>query len=120
VTPPPTRSLKSDSQPLGGKTDVFTPDKQSEYPTCIAGITQLERFEIGTMPCSSQTALGGSKGRRKGLHVRLDTNGRAARMYPGRDVVTELKTAGLDAVSVSLNAESEEKYNRLCKPVFEG
>ena len=49
---------------------------------------------------------------KKGLHVRLDTNGHAARMYPGRDVVTELKTAGLDAVSVSLNAESEEKYNR--------
>ena len=54
------------------------------------------------------------------MHVRLDTNGRAARMYPGRDVVTELKTAGLDAVFVSLNAESEEKYNQLCKPVFEG
>ena len=46
---------------------------------------------------------------KKGLHVRLDTNGDAALMYPGRDVVTELKTAGLDAVSVSLNAESEGK-----------
>lgn len=41
-------------------------------------------------------------------------------MYPGRDVVTELKSAGLDVVSVSLNAESEEKYNRLCRPVFAG
>jgi len=57
---------------------------------------------------------------KKGLPVRLDTNGHAALMYPGRDVVAELKTAGLDAVSVSLNAESEEKYNRLCQPVFEG
>jgi GTP 3',8-cyclase len=57
---------------------------------------------------------------KKGMHVRLDTNGHAALMYPGRDVVDELKTAGLDAVSVSLNAESEEKYNRFCKPVFEG
>lgn len=57
---------------------------------------------------------------KKGIHVRLDTNGHAALMYPGREVVAELKTAGLDAVSVSLNAESEEKYNRLCKPVFEG
>ena len=46
---------------------------------------------------------------KKGLHVRLDTNGDAALMSPGRDVVTELKTAGLDAVSVSLNAESEGK-----------
>jgi cyclic pyranopterin phosphate synthase len=57
---------------------------------------------------------------KKGMHVRLDTNGHAGLMYTGRDVVAELKTAGLDAVSVSLNAESEEKYNRLCKPVFEG
>jgi cyclic pyranopterin phosphate synthase len=57
---------------------------------------------------------------KEGMHVRLDTNGHAALICPGRDVVAELKTAGLDAVSVSLNAESEEKYNRLCKPVFEG
>ncbi|WP_164997850.1 TatD family nuclease-associated radical SAM protein [Methanolobus psychrotolerans] len=57
---------------------------------------------------------------KKRIHVRLDTNGHAALMYPGRDVVTELKEAGLDAVSVSLNAESEEKYNQLCKPAFEG
>jgi GTP 3',8-cyclase len=57
---------------------------------------------------------------KRGIYVRLDTNGHAALMYPGRDVVAELKAAGLDALSVSLNAESEEKYNRLCKPVFEG
>lgn len=57
---------------------------------------------------------------KKGLPVRLDTNGHAALLHPGRDVVAELKTAGLEAVSVSLNAESEEKYNRLCKPIFEG
>ncbi|NTW06570.1 MAG: radical SAM protein [Syntrophaceae bacterium] len=56
----------------------------------------------------------------RGIPVRLDTNGHAALMYPGRDVVAELKAAGLDAVSVSLNTESEEKYNRLCRPVFEG
>jgi GTP 3',8-cyclase len=57
---------------------------------------------------------------KRGVHVRLDTNGHAALMYPGRDVVAELKAAGLYAVSVSLNAESEEKYNRLCRPALEG
>lgn len=57
---------------------------------------------------------------KKGIRVRLDTNGHAALLHPGRDVVSELKTAGLDAVSVSLNAESEEKYNELCRPAFEG
>lgn len=56
----------------------------------------------------------------RGVTVRLDTNGHAALMHPGRDVVAELKAAGLQAVSVSLNAESEEKYNRLCRPAFEG
>ncbi len=57
---------------------------------------------------------------KKGIRVRIDTNGHASLMYPDRDVVKELKAAGLDAVSVSLNAESEEKYNELCKPAFEG
>jgi len=56
----------------------------------------------------------------RGVRVRLDTNGHAALQYPGRDVVAELKAAGLYAVSVSLNAESEEAYNRLCRPAFEG
>ena len=56
----------------------------------------------------------------RGIPVRLDTNGHAALICPGRDVVAELKAAGLTALSVSLNAESEEKYNRLCRPVFEG
>jgi len=55
-----------------------------------------------------------------GIPVRLDTNGHAALICHGRDVVAELKAAGLTALSVSLNAESEEKYNRMCRPVFEG
>jgi len=57
---------------------------------------------------------------KRGIPVRMDTNGHAALLYPDRDVVTELKAAGLSAVSVSLNAESEEKYNRLCRPALEG
>jgi GTP 3',8-cyclase len=53
----------------------------------------------------------------RNLRVRLDTNGHAALIYPEKDVVSELKKAGIDSISVSLNAESEEKYNELCKPV---
>lgn len=53
----------------------------------------------------------------RNIRVRLDTNGQAALINPGRDVVSELKTAGLDSVSVSLNAESEEKYSKLCRPI---
>jgi TatD family-associated radical SAM protein len=54
----------------------------------------------------------------KGKRVRLDTNGHAKLMYPGRDVVAELKVAGMESISISLNAESAEKYNQLCSPEF--
>jgi TatD family-associated radical SAM protein len=57
---------------------------------------------------------------KKGMHVRLDTNGHAALMNPGRNIIAELKAAGLGAVSVSLNAESEDIYNKICKPEYEG
>jgi len=51
------------------------------------------------------------------IRVRLDTNGQSALINPERDVVFELKNAGIDSISVSLNAESEEKYNKLCRPI---
>lgn len=55
----------------------------------------------------------------KNLRVRLDTNGHAALINPEKDVVSELKKAGLNSISISLNAESEEKYNKLCRPARE-
>lgn len=59
------------------------------------------------------------KARPEGLKVRLDTNGHASLIWPERDVIFELKTAGIDSISVSLNAESEDTYNKLCQPVHE-
>ena len=53
------------------------------------------------------------------IKVRLDTNGHAALINPERAVARELRNVGLDVVSVSLNAESEEIYNKLCKPEYE-
>lgn len=53
----------------------------------------------------------------RGLKVRLDTNGHAALNNPKLDVIAELKRAGMDSISVSLNAESEETYNKLCRPI---
>ena len=40
-------------------------------------------------------------------------------MNPGRDVVEELQEAGLDRVSVSLNAHNKELYNKVCRSEFE-
>jgi TatD DNase family protein len=50
----------------------------------------------------------------KGLKVRLVTNGHAV-LINGRPVVKEL-IGLIDRVSVSLNAENEAQYNKICKP----
>ena len=50
------------------------------------------------------------------LQIRLDTNGHGYLLNPGRDVVGELKSAGINSVSVSLNAGDKETYIEICKP----
>ena len=52
--------------------------------------------------------------------IRVNTNGHGYMLNAGRDVAAELKAAGVDKVSVSLNAGDEETYNEICKPVFAG
>lgn len=54
------------------------------------------------------------------LIVRLDTDGLAQIRNKDMDVARELKDAGIDSVSISLNAESREKYDELCKPSVTG
>ena len=49
---------------------------------------------------------------------RIDTNGHGQLINPGRDVVRELASAGLGAVSVSLVAHNSEVYNQICRPIF--
>jgi len=50
--------------------------------------------------------------------VRINTNGQAYLLNKGRKVVEELKEAGVDRISVSLNAHSGETYNYACRPRF--
>lgn len=74
---------------------------------------------FGEPTCRLDTVLGITRWlSERGKRVRLDTNGHAKLMYPGRDVVAELKAAGMESVSISLNAESGEKYDQLCHPAF--
>jgi len=54
-----------------------------------------------------------------GKVVRIDTNGQGYLLNRERDVVKELKEAGVDKVSVSLNAHNEETYSRISKPQFQ-
>jgi len=56
--------------------------------------------------------------RHSGRVVRVDTNGQGCLLNRGRDVVKQLKKAGVDKVSVSLNAHDEETYDRVCRPEF--
>ena len=50
--------------------------------------------------------------------IRVDTNGQAQLFYKDRDVIGELKKAGVDGVSVSLNAHNQQIYEQICKPKF--
>ena len=52
------------------------------------------------------------------MQIRLDTNGHGYMLNPGRDVAGMLKAAGVDKVSVSLNAGDRETYIEICKPTF--
>ena len=65
------------------------------------------------------TVLGLTKRIKQGypnLEVRLDTDGLAGLRNAGRNVAKELSEAGIYYVSISLNAENQEKYERLCRP----
>ena len=55
-----------------------------------------------------------------GVPIRVNTNGHGNVLNPNRDVVAELKSAGVERVSVSLNAGDEETYNEVCQPSFGG
>lgn len=52
------------------------------------------------------------------VQIRVNTNGHGYHLNPGRNVADELKVAGVDKVSVSLNAGDRETYNAICKPSF--
>ena len=52
----------------------------------------------------------------KGKRIRLDTNGHGD-LINGRPIIPELKGL-IDTICISLNAETAEKYEEICKPVF--
>lgn len=60
----------------------------------------------------------GAELRRRGARVRLNTDG-LANLVHGRDVTPDLEDS-IDAVSISLNAQNDEVYNRHCRPPMPG
>jgi TatD family-associated radical SAM protein len=51
--------------------------------------------------------------------IRINTNGQAYLINKDRNVIDELKEAGVDKLSVSLNANNKETYDFVCKPKLE-
>ncbi len=52
----------------------------------------------------------------RGVNVRINTDGLANRVYK-RNILPELSGI-IDSISVSLNADSAERYNKICRPPF--
>lgn len=50
--------------------------------------------------------------------IRVDTNGQALLLNKDREVIKELKEAGVNKISVSLNAHDKEAYMQICRPAF--
>lgn len=51
--------------------------------------------------------------------LRVNTNGQGYLLNKGRRVLEELKEAGINKLSVSLNASDKETYRQVCRPMFE-
>ena len=54
-----------------------------------------------------------------GKVVRIDTNGQGLLLNKDRAVVEELEEAGVDRISISLNAHDTTTYTQICRPTFE-
>lgn len=54
----------------------------------------------------------------KYVTLRVDTNGQGYLLNKERMVLEELKEAGVDKISVSLNAHDAETYEEICRPSF--
>jgi len=56
---------------------------------------------------------------RHGIAVRINTNGQGLLLNKGRNVIKELKEAGVDKLSISLLANDKSTYDYICKPTLE-
>ena len=52
----------------------------------------------------------------KPVSLRINTNGQAYLLNPDIEVIKEIKKAGIDKVSISLNSSEESTYLSICQP----
>ena len=51
-----------------------------------------------------------------GISIRLNTNGQVNLFFPNKNPAVSLVKAGLDKISISLNAHDNESYQKVCQP----
>ena len=56
--------------------------------------------------------------KKRGGQIRINTNGQGCLIH-GRNILPELQGL-VDSISISLDAENEEKYNSICRPSLKG
>ena len=88
---------------------VGNPEEYNEIVFCGLGEPSLRLYTM----LKVATHL-----RSRARRIRLNTDGLANLIY-GRDVTPDLEGL-IDALSVSLNAQNEEIYNRHCRPALPG
>ncbi len=54
--------------------------------------------------------------KKRNKKIRVNTNGQAKLIHPGRDVAYELKKSGVRSVRISLNALDNKEYIKRCRP----
>ena len=87
--------------------------KQHEYGDVILPFTVLRRLD-----CVLEVIKWIKEHYGKSVPIRVDTNGQGYLYNRDRDVIKELEDAGVNKISVSLNAHNKETYNQVCKPRF--
>lgn len=113
-------------------TEVYGYDLRLEHEPDLTELTRAVELELVNGPAGEVVFCGLGEPtlrldlllamtewlRLRRLPSRLDTNGLGSLANPGIDVAGELAAAGLDSVSISLNAADPRSYADLCRPIY--
>lgn len=86
----------------------------------FTGCTELVYCGYGEPTCALDTLLESARYAKDTYHlkIRVNTNG-LANLYHNTDIIPRLAKT-VDSLSISLNAPTEEKYNLITRPQFDG
>lgn len=103
-------------------TAVGDPSKYEQIVFCGYGEPLLRLEEVKAIAAEVKSLPAGRQGKfpipnsKQGVIIRIDTNG-LANLYWGRNILPELKGL-VDIISISLNAENTDLYERICSPLL--